>query len=94
MPNINIENISDLDINGNDLFDDSESFITEISDENEHSVVGGFYFRYYYGGYFKNFGRYYGGHYGGYYQNNGGYRQTNNCGNTAACANTLGGYLG
>ncbi len=45
MANINIENISDLNLNGNDLFDDSESFIAELSDDSEQSnikaVVGG-----------------------------------------------------
>ena len=38
---INIESISDLDLNGNDLFEDSESFITELDDEGEF-VVGGY----------------------------------------------------
>ncbi len=61
MPNINIGNISDLDINGNNLFKDSESFITEITDDNEQSVVGGFYSGYYHGWNFKNPGRYYKG---------------------------------
>ena len=45
MANIDIENISDLGLNGNDLFEDSESFITEL-DDNGESIVGG-----YYGGY-------------------------------------------
>ena len=40
MANINIENISDLDLNGNDLFEDSESFITEL-DDNGEAIVGG-----------------------------------------------------
>ncbi|WP_019505173.1 hypothetical protein [Pleurocapsa sp. PCC 7319] len=41
MTNINIDNISDLDLNGNDLFEDSESFITELSDGNEQAIIGG-----------------------------------------------------
>ena len=41
MANINIDNISDLDLNGNDLFKDSESFITELSDDNERDIIGG-----------------------------------------------------
>ena len=40
MANINIENISDLALNGNDLFEDSESFITEL-DDNEQAIMGG-----------------------------------------------------
>jgi len=48
MANINIDNISDLDLNGNDLFQDSESFITEL-DDNSEDVVGGYYYGY--GGY-------------------------------------------
>ena len=40
MADINIDNISDLDLNGNDLFQDSESFITELDDEGEF-IVGG-----------------------------------------------------
>ncbi len=43
MANINIENISDLDLNGNDLFEDSESFMTELSDDNEQGIMGGYY---------------------------------------------------
>ncbi len=43
MANINIETISELDLNGNDLFEDSESFINEL-DDNGESVVGGFGF--------------------------------------------------
>ena len=39
MANINIEN---LDLNGSDLFEDSESFITEL-DDNGESIVGGWY---------------------------------------------------
>lgn len=83
MPNINIGNISDLDVNGNDLFEDSESFINEITDDNEQSVVGGYYFLYYRG---INYGR--------YSKNNQLLRNRDGCGNTVACANTLGGYLG
>ena len=42
MANINIENISDLDLNGNDLFQDSESFITELDDDSEQlAIMGG-----------------------------------------------------
>lgn len=42
MANINIENISDLALNGNDLFQDSESFMTELSDDSEQdSIMGG-----------------------------------------------------
>lgn len=42
MANINIENISDLNLNGNDLFEDSEDFMTEISEDYEiESVFGG-----------------------------------------------------
>ena len=48
MANIDIENISNSDLNGNDLFQDSESFITEL-DDNGESIVGG-----YYGGYGGN----------------------------------------
>ncbi len=44
MANINIEN---LDLNGNDLFQDSESFITEL-DDNGESIVGGYYYGYKY----------------------------------------------
>ena len=40
MANINIENISDLNLNGNDLFEDSESFITEL-DDNEQAIMAG-----------------------------------------------------
>lgn len=42
MANIDIENISNSDLNGNDLFQDSESFITELDDSGE-SIVGGYY---------------------------------------------------
>jgi len=42
MANIDIENISNSDLNGNDLFQDSESFITEL-DDNGESIVGGHY---------------------------------------------------
>ena len=90
MPNINIENISDLDINGNNLFEDSESFITEITDDNEQSVVGGFYSGYYHGWNFKNPGKYYKGRWR--FKKNRPFRKTHNCGNTiGGCANTIGG---
>ena len=75
MPNINIENISVLDINGHNLFEDSESFIDEITDDNEQSIIGGYY-------YCNRT----------YYKNNRPFRKTNNCGNTAACYNTISGY--
>lgn len=43
MANINIENLSEFDLNGNDLFEDSESFITELDDANEqYSIIGGY----------------------------------------------------
>lgn len=93
MPNINIENISDLDINGNELFEDSESFFTEITDDNGESVVGGFSFHNYHGWYYKNPTEYYKDRVWGY-KNKRRFRKTNNCGQSAACANTLGGYLG
>ncbi len=42
MANINIENISELDLNGNELFGDSESFMTEVGDDSEQeSIMGG-----------------------------------------------------
>ena len=41
MANINIENISELDLNGNDLFGDSESFMTEVSDDGEQEFIMG-----------------------------------------------------
>lgn len=41
MANINIENISDLDLSGNDLFQDSESFIVEIDDNDQEATIGG-----------------------------------------------------
>ncbi len=41
MVNINIENISDLDLNGHGLFQDSESFIMELDDNEESIVFGG-----------------------------------------------------
>ncbi len=43
MPNIKIKNISDLDINGNDLFKNAERFIAEL-DYSGESIVGGFSF--------------------------------------------------
>ena len=41
MANINIDNLSELDLNGNDLFGDSESFITELSDDSEQEFIMG-----------------------------------------------------
>lgn len=42
MANINIENISDLALDGNDIFQDSESFITELDDDSDlESIMGG-----------------------------------------------------
>ena len=42
MANIDIKDISDLNLDGNDLFQDSESFITELSNDVEQdSIIGG-----------------------------------------------------
>ena len=41
MSNINIENILDLALNGNDLFEDSESFMTELSGDTEQAEIKG-----------------------------------------------------
>ncbi len=46
MANINIENISELDLNGNELFEDSESFIDELNDDSSdkeyiEKIMGG-----------------------------------------------------
>jgi hypothetical protein len=41
MPDINIENISDLDLNGQSLFEDSEGFMTELSENNELEAIYG-----------------------------------------------------
>jgi hypothetical protein len=41
MANINIENISNLALNGNDLFEDSESFMTELSNDSDQEIIGG-----------------------------------------------------
>jgi hypothetical protein len=42
MANIKLDNLSKLNLSGADLFDDSESFLTELNDENEQmGVVGG-----------------------------------------------------
>lgn len=42
MANIDINNISDLDVDGNSLFEDSESFMTELSNDEElKSIAGG-----------------------------------------------------
>ncbi|NEO41874.1 MAG: hypothetical protein F6J90_38355 [Moorea sp. SIOASIH] len=41
MANININNLSALNMTGADLFNDSESFMTELSDESEQMVMGG-----------------------------------------------------
>ncbi len=73
MANINIDN---LDLNGNDLFNDSESFITEL-DDNEESIVGGYY--------------YYPGYCGDTCGNTGCGVTIGNCGNTNNCGNTIGG---
>ena len=94
MPNINVGNISDLDMNGNNLFEDSESFINEITDDDEQSVIGGYYYRYHRRGYYKNPGGFYGGYNagrGGHYRNFNRFYRINNCGNTVACVYTLGG---
>lgn len=41
MANIDIKNISDFDLNGNSLFDDSEGFMTELSEDNELDAING-----------------------------------------------------
>lgn len=42
MANINIKNITESDLNGNNLFADSESFIIEIDDNGEQeNIMGG-----------------------------------------------------
>lgn len=41
MANIDIKNISDLDLNGNSLFEDSEGFMTELSEDNEIEAING-----------------------------------------------------
>lgn len=42
MANINIRNISDLDLSGNNLFEDSESFMIELSeDDGVEAIYGG-----------------------------------------------------
>lgn len=76
MANINIENISDSNLNGNDLFEDSESFITEL-DDNEQAIMGG----YGYCGFYTAGCGFTGGC---------GLTQIGNCGNTIGqCGNTV-----
>ncbi len=75
---INIESISDLDLNGNDLFQDSESFITELDDEGEF-IVGGYRRRGNLGGRFCGVSGNFCGVTGAIF----------NCGNTF-CGNTIG----
>ena len=72
MANINIDN---LDLNGSDLFQDSESFITEL-DDNGESIVGGRRRRY---------GNYYGCNFTGFCGNTLGQcgNTIGNCGKTA-----------
>jgi hypothetical protein len=42
MANIKVNDLARLNLSGTELFDDSESFLTELNDENEQmSVVGG-----------------------------------------------------
>lgn len=41
MANIDIKNISDLDLNGKNLFDDSEGFMTELCEDYELETVNG-----------------------------------------------------
>ncbi|AOY80877.1 hypothetical protein BJP36_14110 [Moorena producens JHB] len=41
MANINIKDISALNLTGTELFNDSESFMTELSDENEQMGIKG-----------------------------------------------------
>ena len=41
MANIDIKNISNLDINGNNLFEDSESFMTELSEDDKIEAIKG-----------------------------------------------------
>ncbi|NJL61563.1 MAG: hypothetical protein HC903_06710 [Methylacidiphilales bacterium] len=42
MANIKLNELSKLNLSGVELFDDSESFLTELNDENEQvNVVGG-----------------------------------------------------
>jgi hypothetical protein len=42
MANIKVNDLSKLNLSGTELFDDSESFLTELNDENEHmQVMGG-----------------------------------------------------
>lgn len=41
MANIDIKDISSLDINGNSLFDDSESFLIHIDDTEVDNTKGG-----------------------------------------------------
>jgi hypothetical protein len=42
MANIKVNNLSALNISGADLFNDSESFLTELSDESEKVIGGGY----------------------------------------------------
>jgi dihydrofolate reductase len=42
MANIKVNDLAKLNLSGTELFDDSESFLTELNDENEQiGVVGG-----------------------------------------------------
>ncbi|AFZ01490.1 hypothetical protein [Calothrix sp. PCC 6303] len=42
MANIKLNDLSKMNLSGVDLFDDSESFLTELNDENEQiNIVGG-----------------------------------------------------
>jgi hypothetical protein len=42
MANIKVNDLAKLNLSGTELFDDSESFLTELNDENEQmGVIGG-----------------------------------------------------
>lgn len=86
MANINIENISDLDLNGHNLFQDSESFITELNEE-EECIVGGYDF----GGKFCGISDNFCGISDNFCGVTGCLNTIGLCGNTATCFNTIGG---
>jgi hypothetical protein len=41
MANIKVNDLEKLNLSGTELFDDSESFLTELNDENEQMIVVG-----------------------------------------------------
>ena len=41
MANIDIRNISESSLNGNELFQDSENFMIEINDHEQEAILGG-----------------------------------------------------